>query len=148
MISSPRIRSVAFLIVSGIASTAVSLFGLFAGLWGGSKSPYSVLFSFFWILPALSLPAFGVYFLSHKLGRLCSVLLAVGIYATLFLLSWQDCMAGQCNTNSLVSIAVGPLTSVSHLWGQVIASLFLNLASWNNHSIRLDKEPSTGDLRL
>jgi len=135
--ASPRqLGSIAFLTVSGIASAAVSLFGVFTGLWGGSKSPYPVLFSFFWILPALSLPAFGIYFLSGRLGRLCQVLLVVGIYATLFLLSWKDCMAGQCNTNSMARIALGPFTWVNHLWGQVIASLFLSFASWKGQQVR------------
>jgi hypothetical protein len=148
MILSPKIRPVAFLIVAGIASAAVSLFGALAGLWGGSKTPYPVLFSFFWILPALSLPVFGAYFFSRGLGRVGSILLAVGIYATLFLLSWRDCAAGQCNTTSFVRIALGPITTLSHLWGQIIAALFLNLAAWENRSIRQDKEPATNDLRL
>jgi hypothetical protein len=130
MPSPPRVRSIVSLVIAGILSTAVSLFGVVAGLWGGSKPPYPLLFACFWVLPALSLPVFGAYFFSRGVGKICSILLAVGIYATLFLLSWRDCAAGQCNTTSIVSIALGPLTSLSHLWGQIIASLFVNLASW------------------
>jgi hypothetical protein len=139
MIFSRKTRRTIFLIISGFASTGVSLFGVIAGLWGGAKSPYPVLFSLFWILPALSLPAFGSYFLSRGLGRLCSIFLVVGIYVTLFSLSWRDCAAGQCNTTSLVSIALGPVTSVSHLWGQIVAALFLNLASWPTQTLAPEK---------
>jgi hypothetical protein len=121
--------SITFLVISGIASVAVTLFGAFAGLWGGSKTPYPVLFVFFWGLPALSLPTFGAYFVNRKLGIAVATLLAIGIYITLFLLSWHGCVEGQCNTTNMVGIALGPFTWLGHLWGQVIAALFLTLAS-------------------
>jgi len=147
--SSPRTRSIAFLTVAGVASAVVSLLGLFLGLWGGSKSPSPLLFAFFfWALPALSLPVFGVYFLSHRLGRFLSVLLVVGIYATLFLSTWRDCMAGQCTATNIATIAVSPFLWVNYLWVQIVAALFLNLATWQHRSIRQDKEPPTDDLRL
>ena len=143
MILPPKIRSVAFLIVAGIASAAVSLFGAFAGLWGGSKTHHPLLFLFFWILPALSLPTFCVYFVSPRLARLGTIFLAAGIYITLFFLSWQDCAAGQCNTTSVVSIALGPFTWVGHMWGQVIAALFLNIASWKRQDVHPNNKSMT-----
>ena len=148
MVSPSRAWSVVFLVVAGIFSTVVSFFGVVAGLWGGSKPPYPILFVFFWMLPALSLPVFGAYFFSRRVSNVCSILLAVGIYATLFLLSWRDCAAGQCNTTSIVSIALGPLTSLSHLWGQIIASLFLNLSSWEKPPILRENTSTTEDSHL
>jgi hypothetical protein len=145
MISPPKIRSVASLTASGVASLVVSLLGLFMGLWGGSKSPYPVFFSFFWILPALSLPVFGVYFLSNRLGRLLSVLLAVGIYTTLFLSTWRDCMVGQCTATNVATIALSPFTWINHLWVQIVAALFLNLAYWKRHEVHQDDKHTTQD---
>jgi hypothetical protein len=121
--------SIAWLVLAGLTSTATSCWGLFALGWGGPTNSERPLYIVFWSLPMLSLLVFFVYFASVKFGLWAATLLSLGIYLTLLIPNWKDCMAGKCTTSNPFLISLSPFMWVGHLWFQVISSASLFFAS-------------------
>ena len=124
--------SVLLLVLAGIASVAMSAFGLFAGAWGGFWSGASTsevsLHLLFWLLPAGSIVAFGSYFLSKVIGVLFSWAISIGSMITIFTINLQSCLAGNCTTTNPVKIALGVFL-LPHIWILLAASITLYLAA-------------------
>ena len=124
--------SVLFLVLAGIASLAMSAFGLFAGAWGGfwsgATASEAILHLLFWLLPAGSIVAFGSYFLSKAIGLLCSWAISIGSMITIFTVNLQSCLAGECTTTNPVKIALGVLL-LPHIWILLGTSITLYLAA-------------------
>jgi hypothetical protein len=124
--------SMLLLVLAGIASLAMSAFGLFAGVWGGfwsgATASEAMLHLFFWLLPATSIVAFGSYFLSKGLGVLCSWAISIGSMITIFTINLQSCLAGECTTTNPLKIALGVFL-LPHIWFLLAASITLYLAA-------------------
>ena len=121
-----------FLIIAGIASVAMSGFGLFAAAWGGawegSNVGEKVLHLLFWLMPALSVVAFVCYFVSNKAGLLGSWAISVASMITIFIVNLDSCLAGDCTTKNPLKIALGVFL-LPHIWGLFVASFCLQLAT-------------------
>ncbi|HKD60363.1 MAG TPA: hypothetical protein VKB47_07865 [Terracidiphilus sp.] len=121
--------SVLLLFIAGIASLAMSGFGLFAGAWGGfGTGGHAVLGLLFWFLPAMSIFAFGIYFLSRSVGLMCLWAISVGSMITIYAVNLQSCLAGQCTTTNPIKIALGVFL-LPHIWILLIASITLYAAA-------------------
>jgi len=124
--------SVLLLVFAGIASLAMSAFGLFAGAWGGfwsgANASGAILHLLFWLLPAGSIVAFGSYFLSKVFAVLFSWAISIGSMITIFTINLQSCLAGNCTTTNPVKIALGVFL-LPHIWILLAASITLYLAA-------------------
>ena len=127
-----RPAAVLTLVVSGLASAAMSGFGLMSGawrgFWSGSNSGDAMLGLLFWLLPTLSLGAFALYFLSRNLGLLCSWGILVGSAITIYAVNLKSCLAGQCTTTNPIKIALGAFL-LPHIWILSAASIALYFAA-------------------
>ncbi len=138
-----------FLIIAGIASIALSAFGLFAaswgGAWAGSNIGERILHLLFWLLPALSAVAFVSYFVSKTTGLLASWVILIGSTIDIFLVNLDSCLAGNCTTKNPLKIAFGVFLLphiLPHIWALIASSLGLQIAT----SIRGDSAaPSAGE---
>src|ERR1700691_3150816 len=121
-----RGTSVLLIVISGLFSAAMSAFGLMAGAWGGfwkgAGTGDAVLGLLFWLLPTLSLVAFGLYFLSRSFGLFCSWLIAIGSAITIYAVNPKSCLAGQCTTTNPIKIALG-IFLLPHIWILSAASI-------------------------
>ena len=133
--------SVLLLVFAGIASLAMSAFGLFSGAWGGfwsgANASEVILHLLFWLLPAGSIVAFGSYFLSKVIGVLFSWAISIGSMITIFTINLQSCLAGNCTTTNPVKIALGVFL-LPHIWILLAASITLYLAAESANSSLLD----------
>jgi hypothetical protein len=124
--------SVLLLVLAGIASLAMSAFGLFSGAWGGfwsgANTSEAFLALLFWLLPAISILAFGSYFLSKVVGVLFSWAISIGSMITIFTINLQSCLAGKCTTTNPVKIALGVFL-LPHIWILLANSITLYLAA-------------------
>jgi len=124
--------SVLLLVIAGIASLTMTAFGLFAGAWGGfgdgSNWLDTILHSLFWVLPSMSVLAFGAYFLSKRVGLVCSWAISIGTAFTIFIVNLQSCLAGRCTTTNPVIIALGVFV-LPHIWILLGASVSLYIAT-------------------
>jgi len=104
---------VLLIVIAGLASAAISCFGLFAGAWGGfvgaPTQPISVTHIVFWLLPSLCLPAFILSWWFRRIGLLTLWMIPVGTFVALAVQSLQACAAGRCTTTNPVLIALGAL---------------------------------------
>jgi hypothetical protein len=104
------------IVLAGLASLVVSVFGLLAGGWGGFLGghgrPFSLTVIFFWLTPALCLPAFCTTFLYRRVGLVWLWMVPVGTWLALFIGTWQSCAEGECTTTNPVSIALGALVGL------------------------------------
>jgi hypothetical protein len=121
-----------FVIIAGIASLAMSAFGLFAAAWGGTCAGSNIgdraLHLLFWVLPTLSAVAFVSYFVSRKAGLFAAWAIAIGSIVTIFILNLGSCLTGECTTKNPVKIALGVFL-LPHIWFLLVASLGLQLAT-------------------
>ena len=137
-----------FLIIAGIASLAMSAFGLFAAAWGGawagSDVGDKVLHLLFWLLPTLSTVAFVGYFVSKRAGQIGSWAITVGSMIDIFIVNLNSCLAGNCTTKNPIKIALGVFL-LPHIWILLASSLGLQLAKSTSggSAIRSEQEPTT-----
>jgi hypothetical protein len=137
-----------FLIIAGIASVAMSAFGLLAaawgGLWAGSAISDRILHLLFWLLPALSIVAFVGYFTSKRAGLIGSWAIAVGSMIGIFVVNLNSCLAGECTTKHPIKIALGVFL-LPHIWILLASSLSLQLAksTGGGSAVLSEQEPST-----
>ena len=136
--------SVLLLVFAGIASLAMSAFGLFSGAWGGffsgANASEVILHLLFWLLPDGSIVAFGSYFLSKVIGVLFSWAISIGSMITIFTINLQSCLAANCTTTNPVKIALGVFL-LPHIWILLAASITLYLAAVSaNSSLHDPKE--------
>jgi hypothetical protein len=121
-----------FLIIAGIASIVMSVFGLFAAAWGGpwegSNIGERVLHLVFWLLPALSAVAFVSYFVSRRAGLLGSWAILIGSIVDIFVVNLDSCLAGDCTTKNPIKIALGVFL-LPHIWGLIASSFGLQIAT-------------------
>jgi hypothetical protein len=107
------------LFIAGLGCVLLAAFGVFAqmvsGIAGGPNHRDSLLHVLFWLLPALSFVAFGIYFFSHRLGVLLSWIIFFGSAVALFVIDMQSCLAGNCTTTNPIKIALG-VFFMPHLW--------------------------------
>jgi hypothetical protein len=129
-----KIRSVEVilnLVIAGVASTSMSVFGIFAGAWGGfwtgSNLGEALLRFLFWFLPAMSVVAFLGYFKSRTLGLFGSLAISIGSTITTCVVNMKSCLAGQCTTENPVKILLGAFL-VPHIGILWTVSLTLYLA--------------------
>ena|ERR1700733_737027 len=124
--------AILFLIIAGIASVAMSGFGLFAmawgGAWEGSNIGGKILHLLVWLLPTLSTVAFVSYFVSKKVGLLSSWTIAIGSIVTILIQNLNSCLAGNCTTSNPFKIALGVFL-LPPIWILLAASLGLQLAT-------------------
>jgi hypothetical protein len=137
-----------FVIIAGIASVAMSAFGLFAAAWGGAWAGSNIgekaLHLLFWVLPTLSPVAFVSYFASRKAGLFAAWAIAIGSIVTICILNLGSCLAGECTTKNSVKIALGVFL-LPHIWFLLAASLGLQLATSisENSPIPAEKQSNT-----
>jgi len=134
--------------IAGIASVAMSAFGLFAAAWGGAWAGSDIgdktLHFLFWLLPALSAVAFVCYFVSKKAGLIGSWAITVASMIDIFIVDLNSCLAGDCTTKSPLKIALGVFL-LPHIWILLASSLGLQLAKSisGGSAIRSEQEPTT-----
>jgi hypothetical protein len=108
--------SILLIVVAGMASVAVSAFGLFAGTWGGflggPGKPFSLLQLIFWLLPSLCFPSFCVTLVSRRIGLPILWAVPIGVSFALFIVNWRTCMEGHCTTTNPVVIALGTFVAL------------------------------------
>jgi uncharacterized RDD family membrane protein YckC len=121
------VRKIVLLTVAGLASAACSAWGVFAWIWIGGLKSHSATGSLMCILPALSLVAFALYFISPRSGLAAAWLLASGTYICLFLVNLQDCRQDGCNLTSVLQLAWDLLTRFRFLWVTLITPVCLLL---------------------
>lgn len=95
---------VVLLVLCGFLSALTSLLGLGIGLWGGLGSPRSLEF-WFWFLPALSFPAYGLYFAAKRMILVLSWLFFLSSWFCLATAIWLRCVAAQCTTTNPLAVA-------------------------------------------
>jgi len=121
-----------FLLIAGVASLIASAFGIFAAAWGGLWTGpglwNGILHLLLWLLPAFSVVAFGIYFLSRRIGLLASWATSLGSVITLYLFNLQDCLSGGCTTTNPFKIFFGVFL-LPHLWPLLLASASLGLSA-------------------
>jgi hypothetical protein len=115
------------LIISGLASCFCSWFGLMAAAWGGTGLP-SMTALLFWLLPALTLPVFVLYFFFPQIAARSMWFLLLVSYAAFFVGTYRDCLAGKCTTTNPFKIAVGCLYGSPTIPGLFIAAACMHLA--------------------
>ena len=124
--------SVLFLVLAGIASLAMSAFGLFAGAWGGfwsgATASEAILHLLFWLLPAGSIVAFGSYFLSKAIGLLCSWAISIGSMITIFTVNLAVLPCGGMHNNQSSEDCPRGFT-LPHIWILLGTSITLYLAA-------------------
>lgn len=114
------------LVIAFAASVLVSLFGIMAGMWGGSPS---ILAFLFWFLAVLSLPVCTCYFLFPKTAVVISWLLLIANFAALFLGIWGSEVALKANTTNPFVIALGCLYGNPSVPGLFVVAACLHLAA-------------------
>jgi hypothetical protein len=121
-----------FLIIAGIASAAMSAFGLFAAAWGGtwagSDIGDKVLHLLFWLLPTFSAVAFVGYFVSKRTALIGSWAITIASMIDIFIVNLNSCLAGDCTTKNPLKIASGVFL-LPHIWILLASSLGLQLAT-------------------
>jgi hypothetical protein len=120
-----------FLSLAGATSLISSVIGLLMLKFGYPKSAHSMSDLLFWLLPSLSLVAFGLALGFRVAGRLAAWLLYAGSLATVCWVNWQQCAQGKCDTNSLWHVCLSTAIAVPHLWFLFVAALALQLAPGN-----------------
>jgi len=104
------------IVLAGLASVAVSAFGVFAGAWGGfvgtPGQPFSFEHLIFWLFPALCFPAFCFTLVSKRIGLVCLWMIPVGTAIVLFSINWRSCMEGRCTTTNPILIALGTFVAL------------------------------------
>lgn len=120
-------RSYGLLSLGGVASLISSVIGLLMHTFGYPKSAHSLADFLLWLLPSLSLVAFGLALAFRVAGRFAAWLLYIGSLATVCWINWQQCVQGKCDTNSLWHVCVSTAIAVPHLWVLFLAALALQL---------------------
>jgi hypothetical protein len=119
--------SYAFLTVSGISSAVSTTIGLLMAAFGYTKSAHSMADLLFWLLPSISLVAFGLALIARTTGKIVAWLLYAGSLTTVCWINWQQCLQGQCDTSSLMQVCLSTALRVPHLWVLFLAALSLQL---------------------
>ena len=89
--------------------------GAWGGFWSGKTTTERVLGMVFCVVPAMSLPAFALFFGSRPVTLLSSFAIAAGSFLTLYQINVNACMAGESTTTSPFKITLGVL-SKTHIW--------------------------------
>ena len=117
----------ALLTVSGISSTVSTTIGLLMAEFGYPKSAHSMADLLFWLLPSISLIAFGLALVARTTGKIVAWLLYAGSLTTVCWMNWQQCLQGKCDTSSLMQVCLSTAIRVPHLWVLFLAALSLQL---------------------
>jgi hypothetical protein len=131
------------LALSGVSCLVSSSLGLLMATLGYPKSHHSMADLLFWLLPSLSLVAFGLVLAAPFLGRIVGWLLYAGSLLTVCWVNWQQCIRGECTTNSLLQVFFSTAVSVPHLWVLFIAALSLQLMP-SSSKPRKSNQPTDG----
>ena len=116
----------ALLTIAFAASVLAALFGIMAGMWGGSPSISAFLF---WFLPVLSLPVWASYFMLPKTAVILSWLLFVTDYLAFFLGIWRSATTANTTTTNPLMIALGCLHGSPSIPGLFVVAACLHLSA-------------------
>lgn len=124
------------LIAAFLVGIGISLFGLFAGAWGGffpgTNIVDQILGLLFWGLPALSFPCVLLFLMARRVGLACAGIIPIGTFVTLVVINVRQCNAGSCTTTNPVSMIFGTLFRMPLMWVILaLAPALLYLASKN-----------------
>ena len=107
------------IVLAALSSAIVSLFGLFAGAWGGffSTPEHSIAITqvVFWLIPALSFPVFCMSFFFRRAGVVCLWCIPIGISGISLWQNWQSCLGGRCTTDNPILISLSALVALGPL---------------------------------